>query len=139
MTVVKRNVIGQYYLPVDVRFCRKCTISNQQAWSYYAPKSTVSCSRLLLHPDFRSNVDAGFIPFAILASRSGSVRSRTCIRSSPLIFRGWICSCHLLTSRRHFAKPASLPNSQIQLYPLQTAFDSRASRVTELHPGRHRS
>jgi hypothetical protein len=26
----KRDVIGQYTLPVNVRFCRKCTISNQR-------------------------------------------------------------------------------------------------------------
>ena len=26
----KRDVIGQYKLPVDVRFCTKCTISNQR-------------------------------------------------------------------------------------------------------------
>ena len=29
-TVAPRNVIAQYKLPVDVRFCKKCTISNQR-------------------------------------------------------------------------------------------------------------
>ena len=30
LKVEKRDVIGQYKLPVDVRFCSKCTISNQR-------------------------------------------------------------------------------------------------------------
>src|SRR5579863_172577 len=30
VSVEKRDVIKQYHLPVEVKFCRKCTVSNQR-------------------------------------------------------------------------------------------------------------
>ena len=38
----KRDVIGQYKLPVDVRFCIKCTVSNQRPRISFDPHGVCS-------------------------------------------------------------------------------------------------